>query len=240
MNNVIFLGKNYIAGLSEEFKADLHQHPVLEIYAACDGDSHVRIGSKTISGQIIAISPGALHAIADDGKRGLAVFIDPLSETGYSMKEHLLQKRTYEAAVCEGLKAPLAFLLKDHSLAAVCRVSGQLMQALRGDVVNRPFNSAVLDAISLLSEEEEDFTMEILASRICLSKSRLAHLFSEQTGIALKSYLQYKRLERALLHIISGSNITEAAMDTGFSGSSHISASGRRLTGMQIRKLLNL
>lgn len=240
MDNIICSGKNYIAGLSEEFKADLHQHPVLEIYAACDGSSHVRIGDKIVSGQIIAIGPDAVHAIADDGKRGLAVFIDPLSEMGYSMKEELLRGDAYGVTCCEELKSSLYGLLQDETYETVYSVSNQFVFELRGKMISRPFDVPVLEAIRILSEEDENFTMEAVASKVFLSKSRLAHLFSEQTGITLKSYIQYKRLEKALLKIMSGSNITEAALNTGFSGSSHISASGKKLTGMQLRKLLNL
>ena len=37
-----------------------------------------------------------------------------------------------------------------------------------------------------------------------------------------------------------GAKITEAAFDTGFAGSSHIATSSMKLTGMQLRKMLNL
>lgn len=240
MDNVICSDKNFIAGLSEEFKADLHQHPVLEIYAACDGSSHVKIGDEIVSGQIITIGPDAVHAIADDGKRGLAVFIDPLSEMGYSMKEELLRGDAYGVSYCDDLTDLLYSLLQNETHDDVYSVSKKLVFKLRGKMIDRPFDDPVLEALRILSEEDENFTMEALASKVFLSKSRLAHLFSEQTGITLKSYIQYKRLEEALLKIMSGSNITEAAMDTGFSGSSHISVSGRKLTGMRLRNLLNL
>ena len=82
--------------------------------------------------------------------------------------------------------------------------------------------------------------METLAKQVFLSKSRLAHIFSEQTGITLKEYLQYKRLENACRKMLQGMNITDAAYDTGFSGSSHIAVSSIKLTGMQLRKMLNL
>ena len=40
--------------------------------------------------------------------------------------------------------------------------------------------------------------------------------------------------------MLQGMNITDAAYDTGFSGSSHIAVSSIKLTGMQLRKMLNL
>ena len=39
--NIIIVGENYIAGFSESFGARLHRHPLIEFYAACDGDGHV-------------------------------------------------------------------------------------------------------------------------------------------------------------------------------------------------------
>ena len=65
-------------------------------------------------------------------------------------------------------------------------------------------------------------------------------VFSAQTGITLKEYLQYKRLESACRKMLGGMKITEAAYDTGFSGSSHIASSSIKLTGLQLKKLLNL
>jgi len=240
MNNVIYADQNYIAGLSEEFKAELHRHPVLEIYAACEGESHVRIKEEMIAGQIIMIAPDTLHAISDDGKRGIAIFVDPLSAIGYSIKEHHLHDKSYGIIECSALQEPILSLMQNDSPEAVQNVSGKIIEILKDETIHRCFDQPVLEAIELVSKENEDFTMTSLADRIFLSKSRLAHLFSEQTGITLKSYLQYKRLEKALRKMMSGSSITEAALDTGFAGSSHISVSGRKMTGMQIRKLLNI
>ena len=90
MDNIIYLNKNYIAGVSDKFGAETHEHPVLEIYAACDGNSHVSVNGVLISGQIITIGAGAVHAIADSGKRGIVLFLDPLSSYGYSIQKNIL------------------------------------------------------------------------------------------------------------------------------------------------------
>ena len=74
--NRIYLDKNFIAGVSDTFGAKLHRHPLLEIYASEDGDSHVRTENDELSGQSIVIGANAVHAIADSGKRGIALFVD--------------------------------------------------------------------------------------------------------------------------------------------------------------------
>ena len=90
MDNIISLDEHFIAGLSDNFTAKLHSHPVLEIYSSCECNSHVITEDQIIEGQIIVIGTQLSHAIADEGKYGLAVFIDPLSETGYSIMQNVL------------------------------------------------------------------------------------------------------------------------------------------------------
>ena len=119
-------------------------------------------------------------------------------------------------------------------------VSENLACTVQSSPIERPFDEPVLQAIHLLSDKDCEYEMETLAKQVFLSKSRLAHIFSEQTGITLKEYLQYKRLENACRKMLHGMNITEAAYDTGFSGSSHIAVFSINLTGMQLRKMLNL
>ncbi len=80
-----------------------------------------------------------------------------------------------------------------------------------------------------MADENCDYDMDELSEKVFLSKSRLAHVFSAQTGITLKEYLQYKRLEIACRKMLRVANITEAAFDTGFAGSSHIAALKNRL-----------
>ncbi len=134
----------------------------------------------------------------------------------------------------------ISVLKEDKTEQTVHMASETIIQRLSKNIVARPFSEAVMEAVSIILKEKESFDMEILANRIHLSKSRLAHLFSEETGITLKSYLQFKRIERAFRQMVDGETITEAAYNTGFSGSAHIAASSRKLTGMQLKSLLNL
>ncbi len=88
--NIIYIGENYIAGASDTFGAKLHRHPLIEIYVSCDGESRVATPQGGVHGEVIAIGPNAYHAIAGTGKPGIALFIDPLTETGYSLLRELL------------------------------------------------------------------------------------------------------------------------------------------------------
>ena len=83
-----------------------------------------------------------------------------------------------------------------------------------------------------------DHSVEKYAEELCVSTSRFSHLFSEQVGVSLKSYLTLHQLEKAYQEILGGSSITEAAMNAGFDSPSHFAATVKRLMGLPTRKAL--
>ncbi len=194
-----------------------------------------------MEGQVIIIGPGVKHAITDKEKKGLVIFIDVLStDTGFSLKENMLKDKVYVVINNVEIQKIISILKEDESEQAVHFAAKMIIEELNKNNIKRSFSSSVMQSIHILSQEKESFEMEDLAKQVHLSKSRLAHLFSEETGITLKTYLQFKRMETAFRHMVEGNTITEAAYDTGFSSSSHIASSSRKLTGMQLKKLLNL
>ena len=83
-----------------------------------------------------------------------------------------------------------------------------------------------------------DHSVDKFAEELCISTSRLSHLFSEQVGIPLKSYLTLHQLEKAYQDILNGNSITDAAMNAGFDSPSHFAATVKRLMGLPTRRAL--
>lgn len=71
-----------------------------------------------------------------------------------------------------------------------------------------------------------------LAAEAHLSRSRFAHLFRRQTGMALRPYLRWLRLNRAMLAAARGASLTEAAHQAGFADAAHLSRIVRRHFGI--------
>ncbi len=53
-------------------------------------------------------------------------------------------------------------------------------------------------ALRVLREEDDPLPAEETARRVCLSVSRLSHLFREQTGLTLGQFRDRRRIERSL------------------------------------------
>jgi transcriptional regulator GlxA family with amidase domain len=73
---------------------------------------------------------------------------------------------------------------------------------------------------------------ESLASSVKLSPSRLMHVFTASTGIPLRPYLAWLRLQRAATAIVNGSSMGGAAHAAGFADASHMSRTFRRMLGV--------
>ena len=84
-------------------------------------------------------------------------------------------------------------------------------------------------AISLLNDGEASADV---ARRVGLSVSRLRHLFTDQVGLPIRTYLLWIRLLRAVEAIAGGRSITDAAHDSGFADSAHLWRTFRRMFGM--------
>ena len=79
--------------------------------------------------------------------------------------------------------------------------------------------------------------MNQLSRLVYLSQSRLSHIFKQQTGITLHSYLAFEKLHKTHQYYIEGKTLTEACLLAGFSSSSHFSATCKRMFGMSIREI---
>jgi AraC-like DNA-binding protein len=66
-----------------------------------------------------------------------------------------------------------------------------------------------------------DISLKSLADKVYLSESRLRSLFKEVTGVPLHRYVLWNKIRFATNQIMSGDSVNEAAIEAGFTDSSH-------------------
>jgi AraC-like DNA-binding protein len=88
----------------------------------------------------------------------------------------------------------------------------------------------IIDLIQ--SKVHENMSGEMLASAVNLSIPRLAQLFRQQTGIPIRRYRLWHRLYLTAQHVGQGMNLTDAAIEAGFTDSSHFNHTFRSMLGM--------
>lgn len=77
-----------------------------------------------------------------------------------------------------------------------------------------------------------NLTVEELAEAVGLSTARLMQLFKATTGIPIRRYRQWHRLYCAGVLLGTGSNLTDAALQAGFTDSAHFSNTFKDIMGM--------
>lgn len=74
--------------------------------------------------------------------------------------------------------------------------------------------------------------LEQVARAAGLSMGRFRHLFRAQIGMPLKSYLLWRKLQRAIESLASDNSLTRAAHIAGFADSAHLSRTFKRTFGL--------
>lgn len=188
--------------------------------------------SQTAAG--VLVGPDEPHSLDARGSEVVLLFVDPESHDGARLMASLQGPvRLIDEAQRETLlgELPRTGRLK---FGAVSQWMESTLQALSGTVEEpRPLHPGVRKLLRHLRAEPapEDTSLEALASVAGLSPGRLMHAFTESTGVPLRPYLLWLRLQRAAGAIAAGRSLGEAAHAAGFSDSAHLTRTFRRMFG---------
>lgn len=90
----------------------------------------------------------------------------------------------------------------------------------------------ILRAVAHINSHLDDkLTLEDVADVACLSPSRFRHLFVEQTGMALRPYILWRRFLQVWSHMAANHSLSAAAHAAGFADAAHLSRTSRRMFG---------
>ena len=134
--------------------------------------------------------------------------------------EEILQEDCKEVLDRKIYRLLQALGIEGEKLVRDARVSG-LIQAIQE---GKYFNSSIIE----------------IATMYHLSEGRMAHLFKEEVGISLMSYIQLMQLEYVYKEVIKGKRVTDAALEAGFNSSSHFAYVCKKLTGISISKVMRI
>jgi AraC family transcriptional regulator len=113
--------------------------------------------------------------------------------------------------------------------AAARAVIKKLTAGVEPSVVS---DERILRAIAhIRSQLSTSLTLDEVAEVACLSPSRFRHLFVEQTGMALRPYVLWRRFLRVWELLMEGESLSTAAHAAGFADAAHLTRTSRRMFG---------
>ncbi len=228
------------------FDADMHRHHALQICMALEHPLRYRSRRECawLTSQAVAIDADQSHELQCSGQV-LVLFVAPESDLQKLLVARLLAGKQArlagfapDIATATGLLNTFA-QTQDKPCAAACGLRDlfcdqeQISQKRNGD-------ERIERVIASIQQQlEAKISVANLAAQVALSADHLMKLFRQTTGLSVRQYILWSRIQRATQAVVGGMSLTDAAMEAGFSDSAHFSKSFRATFGLA-PSLLNL
>ncbi len=235
MPNLIF--KNEYVIVSQIFKeSQKHFHPMLQIFIGNENNK-VIVEGKEYAGKVIIINQNVNHYIETRENCQAFILLQPSSVMAKKIKEDYLKNQ--EAIVLKEITFE-KILLQDSGQELEKKVE-RILNALQINREQGPLDTRIATLIMAIHEGKYfNASIKEIAKAYRLSESRIAHLFKEEIGLSIMSYIQLVQLEYVYRKVLAGENITNVALEAGFNSSSHFAYVCKKITGISISKVMKI
>lgn len=218
--------------------ATSHSHHAIQICIPLSGELRLRAGPwdawREYRGAVIAADARHESDVAVESL--VAVWLDPGSREARGLRQ-ARAPRSLAPLEEEELAALRPRLLRCWRQRWESSRAARLLDAVVRSLARRRWVDAEIDPrVARVAELARSGRhgrrwLPELAASVCLSPSRLEHLFTAEMGIPMRRYVLWQQLRRAARGLAAGSSVTEAAHAAGFSDTGHLSRTFRRFLG---------
>ena len=173
------------------------------------------------------------------------LFVEPETREGRAIAERYLGQGI--AAVPDDVYAGaaqrlFATWLDGGDAAAINAAVWRVIEGLTGGVAPAvATDERVQRAVAYVKAHlDAPLTLDEVAAEACLSPSRFRHLFVEETGMALRPYILWRRFLRSWELVLRGESLSRAAHESGFADAAHLTRTSRRMFGLAPSVMLSL
>lgn len=218
---------------------DLHRHLLCHLIVSLQGDVTCMANGDKFTASGLFIGSDVEHTVYTERGELLLFLFDKTSDFVRQIEKNYLKGKSY-AVMEPGLvdKIRQKVLRENGDLKKLDRELPGLCGIDQGN--GEAMDERVRSALGFLKELDtvpED-AMKRMAELVCLSESRLSHLFKQDTGIALGRYLALEKMRKGYLHFAATGNITDAALRAGFDSPSHFAATCKRMFGISFSEFV--
>lgn len=236
MSRIIF--QNFYFVILPTFsKADLHKHPMLHVFYGKEG-CNIIVNDIEYSGKTIILDSDIKHYAEIGRGCELLILIDPTCVIAEQLQDkYLRESKGISVLDADSIFPDNLWKKTDEELV---RLTERLFSNLGIENIRKNVRDSRVEKVTqhLISGEWLHLKIPEIAERVCLSESRLTHLFKDEMGISLKNYIVSRKMEYAYKYVTAGGKITHAAYEAGFSSSAHLAYTCKKLTGVSIREVM--
>jgi len=215
-----------------------HSHYAIQLVLGAPAGLRVQLGrhGEWQACAAALVASRAVHTIDVNGcDMSVVLFVEPETPEGKELATRLqnglvLLDTDTVAAAAKRLERAWRVEKSYEAVQAGCM---QLVRDLSGAVPREPSDPRVLAAIEYIRQRvDESVSLPDVAKAANLSPERFRHLFVEETGMPLRTYVLWRRLLHVWTLLMAGENLSAAAHAAGFADSAHLSRTARTMFGL--------
>ena len=238
-----YFGIDHILLVADSNQPDLHKHWAKHIAIGLDGALEFIVGDQKIVSDGIIINSNVMHTIYCNSETHFVFSFEEASAIAREVEKKYLCESNYcvlDSHVIEVVKQYFDIQSLKAGKESYFETYNKMLRGLglhpNQFTINDERILQVLEHIKM-QEEINQNTIHELLELVHLSQSRLSHLFKEQVGTPLSSYLAMMKLEKAYQYLFRGNNVTDAALMAGFDSASHFAATSKTMIGLSAKSI---
>ena len=228
----IYCAADHVLLKADYSDPEQHCHWAKHLIISLSGKMECSIEANDFQCHGIMIASNIQHTIKSNHNLMLVYLFDETSDISVKMEQLYFRKNNYfilDCSMVHKIRETWLNNMVDESNVDLMKTSypNVYKTILKICGLSSPkkvkLDSRILQAMDLLQscDEISENTIHQLAKSLYLSQSRLSHLFKEQIGVSLNSFLVLIKIQKAYQYIFDGDSITEAALKARFNSSSH-------------------
>lgn len=235
--NKIFWQEDRVGLITNHLDAQTHRHWMLQLFLGIEDKVEITVNGSLVTCSCVVLDKNIPHSFSAREKVYYSALLEPTSNFAQQLNSKMNELGYW---VCdrdgiEELRRRAGSLVTHANAEEYLRFTHLLENFLHLWATPRCYDERIIEFLYMLDTCTcDNHTVSNFADRVALSSSRFSHLFKEQVGIPLKSYILLHQMERAIQDLLAGKSVTDATMAAGFDSPSHFAGTVKRMMGMPV------